>query len=132
MMPSASAQSLTVQKLILVDKNGKERAELGVIPGGSGLTLLDGTGKQRGAFIITDDGRPGLALYDQSGVARATIELSNNGESGLALYDGSGRNRLSAIVRADGAAGVFLVDQNGKQVSLTPATPPRSESKPRR
>lgn len=127
---SAPNQSITVQKLILVDKGGKERAELGVVPGGAGLALTDANGKARAAFVVTDDGNPGLTLYDVDGVARATIQLSSNGESGLALYDQTGRHRLSAIVKADGAAGLVFFDQSGKQIEVTPVVDPKPSKPP--
>jgi hypothetical protein len=127
---AASSQTITVQRLILVDKDGKERAELGVVPGGAGLALTDAAGKARGAFVVTDDGSPGLTLYDADGVARATIQVSNNGESGVSLYDDTGVHRLSAIVNANGAAGVVFYDKTGKQIAAAPVISHRPSQKP--
>ena len=126
---NAPNQTITVQKLVLVDKDGKERAELGVVPGGAGLALTDTNGKARAAFVVTDDGSPGLTLFDVDGVARATVQLSSNGESGLSLYDKTGTHRLSAIVNADGAAGLVFYDKSGRQVAVAPVAN-QTRSKP--
>jgi hypothetical protein len=125
-------QTITVEKLILVDKDGKERAELGVVPGGAGLALTDTNGKARAAFVVTDDGSPGLTLFDGDGVARATIQLSSNGESGLSLYDKTGSHRLSAIVNTDGAAGLVFYDKSGKQIAVAPVVNPKPSKPPRK
>ena len=110
---NASVATLTAQKIILVDANGRERGQLGVAPGGNGLALSDAAGKPRIAMIVDETDHPGLTLYSPSGMPRASVQLSQNGDSGVALYDDTGRCHMAMAVSSTGVPSVTLFDQAG-------------------
>ncbi|HEY2107527.1 MAG TPA: hypothetical protein VGH29_17135 [Candidatus Binataceae bacterium] len=110
------------RKFVLVDTNDKAIAELGAAPGGSGLVLMDSTGKPRAALVLTKAGEPGLKLYDGAGVVRAALVVGNDGRSGLALYDAGGGNSAALAASPQGAPALLFFDRGGRVITQLPAS----------
>jgi hypothetical protein len=89
-------------RLLLYDKNGKNRAALGAYADGSSrLILFDTNGKKRAALRAFADGSPSLILRDKSGTARAELGVTRTvnprtgaetttAENTLTMYDAKG------------------------------------------
>jgi hypothetical protein len=107
---SAEAPAATVvraQRFVLVDSEGRERAELGLVQGGPCLRLLDNDGKPRAALMLASDGSPQLSLKDGNSQVRAvlgcidleralTSRVEKRPESSLVLFSKSGNILWSA------------------------------------
>jgi len=101
-VPKAEAQgavggrTVRANKFILEDEDGKTRAFLAAIPGGSFLGLCDAAGMPRAVLSVGDGAR--LSLYDTAGKERALLKTVkgdpryNMGEDMpmLALFDDKG------------------------------------------
>lgn len=107
---SRDSRTITARAFSVVDQNGKERALLGLIKQGPGLTLSDENGKLRAALTAEKDG-PRLALYDENGEVRAGLAAVKEG-TGLYLYE-NGKVR-AALVTGKHRPGLPLYDENGK------------------
>ena len=81
-------------KLVLGDENGNIRAGLNANTEGTGLFLFDENGKTRVMLGATSDG-PGLFLDDENGKTRATLGAIKDGQA-LFLYDKNGKVFWSA------------------------------------
>lgn len=71
--PSSIATVLKAERFVVVDKEGKPRALLGVL----------------------EDGEPGLQLYDQDEEGRVDLSLKPGGRPGLELSDRNERVRAA-------------------------------------
>jgi len=105
---AAQARSSAVPDLVkarrfeVVDPTGKVRVVLDAIMDQPGLTLLDAAGKDRGYFLLREDGSPTLQLLDKNGKLRAVLgaahyettrtkDVTMTSESNLALCDKDGK-----------------------------------------
>lgn len=135
-------QVVTVQRLIVVDKAGRTRAELGMSEGGAPrLDLADSEGRSIASVAVTEDGGAELRLnamdgnprvrlavlgngaprldftMEQDGRSLASLGLSPDGWPDLRLSgkDGSGRG---SVMFVDGSPRLFLEDKEGKSNAL--------------
>jgi len=76
--------------LWLVDKDGKERAELAMNDDEPRLALFDRERKTRALVELLESGDPKLTLVDKYGTHRATLGLLK-GQPVIAFLDGSGK-----------------------------------------
>ena len=107
------AQELGVVRatdFVLVDDQGRNRAELGMGPLRSMLRLLDENGKGRIMLAITRDGQ-GLYLHDENKICIG-LEVDKD-EGTLALFDKNGKPRIGLKVSKD-LTGLDLYDDNGE------------------
>ena len=88
----AGAQTANVVRagaFVLVDDQGRERAQLGMGSDGPALELYDAQGKVRIGLSLIDD-EPGLALLDAQGKSRIRLLLTGAGPT-LVLVDAQGK-----------------------------------------
>ena len=113
--------SIKADKFVLVDGNGRPRAELTVAADGTpGLFLYDENGVRRGAFSLSADGAPALVLHDKLGKPRAEVALRADGVVGLGFYDQSGEGRAEFFVSSEGAASLYLFGSSGERIAELP------------
>lgn len=98
---------------VLVDENGKERAELGLFKGDPWIDLRDKKGKIRAKLNLVDD-EPMLNLLDKNGNLRFWLN-----ETSLALLVKNGNPRVDLSLR-DGDPRLALLDKNGKLLWSAP------------
>jgi len=103
--PVAVQDVVRARRLVLVDDEGRVRAELAQDPKdtdrrarSAGLRILDGTGHERGGFSTFDDGSVVLGMDAPGGV-------------GAAMPD-----RIGLVVYPDGSAHVMLIDNETRAV----------------
>ncbi len=98
---AASENIVKAEKFVLVDKDGKERAVLGMgendpyamLSGrevGPHLALMDRDGKRRIELALWPEGSPSLFLMDRNGEPRASLAVGPDGLSKLILFDEDG------------------------------------------
>jgi hypothetical protein len=142
-----TAASVVAEKFVLVDAEGKQRAQLGLSgSGAAGLWAFDTEGRQRLWVGVGDKQEPILSLISRSGVTRLGIVdtetvcgivikrndgkslmniIANSTEShpvsGIVLYDPSNEQSMSAIVQGRLTPGIlFYKDKDGKTVWAYP------------
>jgi hypothetical protein len=113
--------NIKADKFVLVDGDGRRRAELTMASDGTpGLFLYDENGMRRGAFHLTASGAPALVLHDKDGKPRAEIAVRADGVVGLGLYDERGEGRAEFLVASDGAAALHLLGAHGERIAELP------------
>jgi hypothetical protein len=105
---SAPAQ-IVARSFVLVDANGRTRAELGIDALGPFLRLLDKAGNMR-VTLDTAGEVPAPAVHDKAGNMRADGYLL--GGPSLGLFDKAGKQRVTLGVVGD-APGLSLYDTAG-------------------
>jgi hypothetical protein len=103
--------TLTARKIIIVGKDGKPRATIGVEDDGTAdIVLYDGSGTRR-VGLGTDAKGPkrkgggGLNLFDENGkTIRSRLYVrDSDGSTGLTLYDRYGQPHAGLAVNAVGS-----------------------------
>jgi hypothetical protein len=85
---------IQARRFVLADKEGKERARLGIHP---------------------QEGGPSLELYDKDGKSRAQLSINANGSSILDLNSANSPDaRASLVVGVDGSALLNLEETDGR------------------
>ena len=115
-----TANSVTTQRVILVDAKGKERGSFAVIDDRAEVRLEDPSGSPRAVMVVTAAGVPAVNLFDQRGIPRATVQVGANGDSGVALYDKTGQHRAAMLVSAEGEPQVVFFDASGNPMAAAP------------
>ena len=85
---TGTASQIRASSFLLVDENGRARAELGIIKDGTRLAIYDESGKTHAALVVTRDGSH-IALHDENGEIRALLSVTKEGPV-LALLDENG------------------------------------------
>jgi hypothetical protein len=121
-MFALDADTITVQRINLVNSTGQIVAVLGTSGTGAGLVFVDGLGRwlmALGTSVSGSNTTAGLALYDGNaalagkGVIRSAVGVSGSG-AGLTALDGNSNTVLVSGVSADGtSAGAVVMDSNG-------------------
>src|SRR5712691_1247712 len=97
------AEIIRVERVEVVDKEGRRRARFGLAPqGNTGLGLYDQDGNVSAVLSMTPDRTTGLVLADRQGKRRAGLILSADGELALELYDKEKKCRVRLAVTTDG------------------------------
>ncbi|MEE8509838.1 MAG: tetratricopeptide repeat protein [candidate division NC10 bacterium] len=109
------ADEIRAGRFIVVDRDGKPRAELSVGPNGKvGLALADQNEKIRAGLGVASDGTPGLALADKNGMRRATLVVRPDGTVRLDLTDKGGTPRAELALSDDGLPHLALLNKDEK------------------
>jgi len=97
----------------LVDKDGRTRADLGLLADGSpALTFFDKDRKARVLLGVANDGSPILLFFDKDGKRRAGLTTSAAGGPDLKLSDKDGKPRAILGLSGDGEPSLILSDEN--------------------
>lgn len=88
--PTSAAKVLEAEKFVLLDTQGKVRAEFGCGAGGPSLALFDERGKCRARLVVEADGASRLNLYDKDGHSRAVLRVRAEGKAVLEGDDNAG------------------------------------------
>ncbi len=114
---SKSAKSpaeLRAQRLVLVDKAGKGRAEFMVMPENQpGLVLADDAGKPRLMLALSKYGEPTLSFADAGGTRRIVLSLDLYGTM-LRFSDDAGNPRAALIVPSAGEPELEFLSKDDK------------------
>lgn len=121
-MASLDAETITAQRINLVNGTGQIVAVLGTSSTGAGLVFVDELGRwllALGASQNAGKTTAGLALFDGNsalpgtGVTRAAVGISGDG-AGLTALDAAGNPALVSGINPDGtSAGSLALDSNG-------------------
>jgi len=113
---------LRVQRIVLVDDAGRDRAILGKMKLGKhdgvyGLVILDEDGKARVAVASNDNGDAGVVQIDADQAVRVfqgTLKLGD--EAGTAFFDPQGNLRAFSLTDREGEHRTEIRDHNGELV----------------
>ena len=135
----APLQEVRTPQLVIVDKDGRERAILTALTEAPGLWLLDEKGKARatlvapekGAMLLLNDENASpramlatkegamLGLFDEKGTKRATLAALEKGPE-LVLYDEKGTGRAGLTANKDVGPVLVVFDEKGRSVWKAP------------
>jgi hypothetical protein len=104
------------QKFLLKDTSGRNRAELGIFPGGPALVFYDLSGNPTLSVGIQEDG-PGVVLMAANEQRVANLSSTPTGPI-LTLYDHAGAKRLNLSVTAQGPALGLLGEKGAARGAL--------------
>jgi hypothetical protein len=126
-----SPAELRTQRLVLVDKAEKGRAELTLISETApGLVLVDDAGKPRLILALSQYGDPTLSFADAGGTRRMGLSLDLYGTV-LRFADNAGNPRAALIVPSEGDPELELLSKDGKLLWRAPSDAYDSENRPR-
>lgn len=110
------AEELRAQKFVVVDANGRERAEFGMV--GDDQVRLTLRGEKQSASIWIGIDKDGAASIEfVRGDDKPMLELGVRNPEGTAVIvrDGTGHRRCGLIVTDKDSSGIVLSDTSGKQ-----------------
>jgi hypothetical protein len=111
---------LRAQRLVLVDKAEKPRAEVAVTADNrAGVILSDDAGKPRLMLSLSQYGEPTLSFADAGGTRRIVLGLDLYGTL-LRFTDESGNLRAALVVPSAGEPELELVGKNDKVLWRAP------------
>jgi hypothetical protein len=109
-----SPAELRAQRIVLVDKAEKGRAELTVMSDNQpGLMLADDAGKPRLMLSLTRYGEPRLSFADAGGTRRMLLSLDLYGTV-LRFSDDAGNPRAALAVPSEGEPELELLSKDDK------------------
>ena len=110
---------LDAELFVLLDKQGKQRAKLGVTDTDSTiLSLYDSKENERISIFVLPDGSSTLALYDDDQRIRAMLaQAEMAGVAGLSIFGPDGRNGVNLLVSSEGEPSFDITDQRGLHVA---------------
>jgi hypothetical protein len=110
----AKSKILQVEKLVIVDKDGGERATLSTTSeGASDLVLKDANGEPRLRVAVLRRGGPRLVLLDNRDRARSELSLSTEGSPEVSLRGDDGEIHLWLALDRLGNGALLLRDGEG-------------------
>ena len=73
-MAAKPTRTLTAERLVLADADGRHRIVIGVAPDGAAeMAMYDDDGRERAEFRVARDGAAAIGFYDRSGLRRVLI-----------------------------------------------------------
>ena len=105
--PPAAPSVITTHKLVIVDKDGKNRAEFGTEPDRPAVSIVmyDAKGKRRLGIGAEEKGG-GLNIFERDGkTLRLALHLKPDDVAGLTLYTSNGSPVAGIAINALGTAG---------------------------
>jgi len=98
MFANLKGQVIEAQQFVLVDAQGKPRAELGLARNGdTQLTLKDRTGSSRIELTVGSSTGPALHLKNAAGTTMVVIDLKEE-HPRLVMHDKTGKPRMVLVV----------------------------------
>ena len=111
-------ERLDAELFVLRDKEGRERAKLGVTDTDTtALTLYDPQGKERLSIFVLPDGSSVVALYDDQRVRTILTRSEMTGVDGLSILGPDARNGINLLVSSEGEPSFDVTDQRGLHVA---------------
>lgn len=102
-------RTLKTESLVIVDKDGNERARFATSPDGYPfLSLHDEKGRRRLYLAQNGDGRTSLTVSDAAGKNRLQLGVGSKGNAFLTMHDEQERERVNLGVAANGSPGLDL------------------------
>ena len=134
--PAGVLDEVRAHRLVLVDDEGRARAELAQDPKdtdrrarSAGLRLLDNTGHERGGFATFDDGSIVLAMDAPGGVGAAMpdrlgLRVDPDGSADVMLIDNETRAVVKLVSDGNGGGGLqtYKWDMGAKQIHIRTTT----------
>jgi hypothetical protein len=147
---TARTETLEARRLVLRDREGRIRVELGTEPTGSCLSLLDDRGRRRirlramndGTAVlrieagtlaedtrrvvdlkVPPDGWSSLTFADARGTERLALGLGYDGEPRLRMYTENGGSRVVLGSDRSGRADLVIHDEAGAQRAVVRSAP---------
>ena len=115
-----SPAELRAQRIVLVDKAEKGRAELMLIAEDQpGLVLVDDAGKPRLTLTLSKYGEPALSFADARGTRRIILSLDLYGTM-LRFTDDAGNPRAALAVPSEGEPELELLSKDDKLLWRAP------------
>jgi hypothetical protein len=117
---------LTTTRITIVDREGKERATLGMLggdggdPGAAYLGFTDARGRDRVGLVSDADGFSALHFEDSAGTTRLSLGFMKGDVPNVRLSDAKGKPRLTANVTDRGPA-LWSFGPDGAMVERFPA-----------
>jgi len=110
---------LSAKRIVVVDKDGKERLllETEMKDGAPSLSLNDRNGAPRLMLSLSGGETPKVALLDDRERSRAEIALTEDGVPTVGLYGEDGRMRAWLVAREPGGL-LILSDASGPRVQV--------------
>ena len=109
-----SPAELRAQRIVLVDKAEKGRAELTLMSENQpGLLLADDAGKPRLTLALSKYGEPTLSFADAGGTRRMVLSLDLYGAM-LRFTDDAGNPRAALVVPSEGEPALELLSKDDK------------------
>ncbi len=106
-------QSITTQRLSLVNERGEEYLSMGSLGHAAGLSIRDKNGTQRAALIVSEDGVPSLLLGGEKENELVKLMVLPGGAPFMAMYDNKGATRIMLAVDAkENEPQISLWDEN--------------------
>ena len=119
--PDGSFGVLTVERLVVRDKNGTQRVLIKTSDEGTAeQSFYDKNGTQRVLIKTSFEGSAGQSFYDKNGTQRVLIMTDSQGTSMQTFYDKGGKERVGIIILPDGTAAQQFQDSNGKVQMFLP------------
>ncbi len=113
---AAIPDEIRARSFVVVDKEGQERACLGVLDDGMARLELRAGAGQRGVYIEgTPSGFLRIAFTRADGLALTELGVSEDDTQVLIFRDDKGGRRFGASCSATGAVGIQFKDQAGKE-----------------
>ena len=113
----SSGRTVEAERFVLLDRNGKPSAMLGLLEGGSGLILVDDKGINRCRLSLNKDG-PALTLCDEASMPRVAVTMVKD-KGAVSLADEKGRILVSLSLSEKGPDLIFR-DDDGKAIWEAP------------
>lgn len=132
-------RTLKTESLVIVDKDGNERARFATSPDGYPfLSFHDDKGRRRLYLAQNGDGETSLTLSDVAGKKRLRVGVGSKGNAFLTMHDDNERERVNLGVAASGSprldlndrlqkrrAGLSLDSEDSPSLSFTDGKSPR-------
>jgi hypothetical protein len=114
--PPVLPRTITAAEFVLVDAQGRTRADLEMVEGRPRLALLDEHENPRATLAALAEGS-GLELNDANGARRVTLKAYSDGP-GLALFDSDGTTRRATLSSDTGGPTLDLKDAYGFRTEI--------------
>lgn len=117
---TALQKEVRAQKFVMVDKDGMDRAFLGMVDATPNLVLYDKNSRARVDLAVLPDGSAGLDLSDNDGKTRVLLSTLPDGSAGLALLNKNGKTRAMLGTTSLETTQLVLFDKEGKVLWRAP------------
>lgn len=120
--PAKNIKVVEATAFLLVDENGKERAQLSATKdGGAALIFRHNDAVTDARFALLGDGSISLAMKNPK--KSASLELAPDGTAALRINEKYAKSAVEVGIDGSGRPRVMLLDPQGKAVFMAPQAP---------